>query len=357
MKDTKIMVAMSGGVDSAVAALLVRDEGHPTAGITMQLWHDNERLPDDLTPTTFDENAREARAIADRLGIPHVTVSLGDTFIRQVIEPFISTYVAGKTPNPCVVCNREIKFGALPAIARDMGYPLLATGHYARIECDTSGRFLLKKAKDASKDQSYFLWSLTQSTLSAVRFPLGEYTKADIRAIAAANGFENAHKSDSQDICFIPNGDYIAFIREHSDHTFPTGSFVDTMGTPLGEHAGIVRYTIGQRKGLGIALGQPMFVKTKDPIQNTVTLSTDAELFSDTLTASEVNWIACDAPTSAIRAEVKIRYRHTAAPATVEPIADGRVAVRFDAPQRAIAPGQSVVFYDGDTVIGGGVID
>ncbi len=357
MKDTKIMVAMSGGVDSAVAALLVRDEGFETAGITMQLWNDNKRIPDDLTPSCLDENAQEAKAIADRLGIPHVTVSLGDSFTRHVVSPFIDTYIAGKTPNPCVVCNREIKFGALPAIARDMGYPLLATGHYARIERDANGRFLLKKAADVSKDQSYFLWSLPQSTLSTVRFPLGEYTKADIRAIAAANGFENAHKSDSQDICFIPNGDYISFIRQHSDHTFPTGSFVDTKGTPLGEHAGIVRYTVGQRKGLGIALGQPMFVKTKDPIQNTVTLCTDAELFADTLTASEVNWIACDTPTSAIHAEVKIRYRHTPAPATVEPIGEDRISVRFDTPQRAIAPGQSVVFYDGDTVIGGGVID
>jgi tRNA-specific 2-thiouridylase len=286
-----------------------------------------------------------------------VTVSLGDSFYRHVIAPFITTYIAGKTPNPCVICNREIKFGALPAIARDMGFPLLATGHYARIERDTNGRFLLKKAVDSSKDQSYFLWSLTQSTLSSIRFPLGTYQKSEIREIAAANGFTNAHKSDSQDICFIPDGDYISFIASHSDHTFPVGSFVDVNGNILGNHAGIVRYTVGQRKGLGIALGQPMFVKTKDPLQNTVTLSTDGELFEDSLTASEVNWIACDAPTSAIRAEVKIRYRHTPAPATVEPISDGRVSVRFDTPQRAIAPGQSVVFYDGDTVIGGGIID
>lgn len=357
MSDKKIMVAMSGGVDSAVAALLIRDEGIPAAGITMQLWDESSHLRDDRSPIQRDANAREAYAIASLLGLSHVTISLGDSFYRHVIEPFVATYIAGKTPNPCVVCNREIKFGALPTVARELGYPILATGHYARIEQDATGRYLLKKAVDASKDQSYFLWSLTQRVLSETRFPLGDRQKAEIREIAAANGFTNAHKSDSQDICFIPNGDYISFIREHSDHTFPTGSFIDENGTVLGEHAGIVRYTIGQRKGLGIALGQPMFVKTKDPIRNTVTLCTDAELFSDTLTASEVNWIACDTPSSPIRAEVKIRYRHAAAPATVEPIENGRVSVRFDTPQRAIAPGQSVVFYDGDTVIGGGVID
>lgn len=323
----------------------------------MQLWNENSRVFDDRTPSELDTNAKEARAIADRLGIPHVTVSLGDTFLSHVVEPFISTYIAGKTPNPCVICNREIKFGALPAIAREMGYPLLATGHYARIEKDVNGRALLKKALDTGKDQSYFLWSLTQNTLSSVCFPLGEYTKPEIREIAAANGFENAHKSDSQDICFISDGDYISFIAKHSDHDFPKGAFVDVNNTVLGEHAGIVRYTVGQRKGLGIALGEPMFVKEKDPIRNTVTLCRDELLFSDTLTASDCNWIACDTPTSPIRAEVKIRYRHTAAPATVETIENGRVAVRFDTPQRAIAPGQSVVFYDGDTVIGGGMID
>ncbi len=356
MGNKKVMVAMSGGVDSAVAALLVRDHGFQTSGITMCLWSEHSSVPDETPAPCPDENAREALAIADRLGIPHTTVALGQTFYRSVVTPFIDSYAIGKTPNPCVLCNRHIKFGVLPAIAHDMGYPTLATGHYARVEQDASGRFLLKKATDTSKDQSYFLWSLTQKTLSSVLFPLGGYTKPEIREIAAAHGFTNAHKSDSQDICFIPNGDYVSFIHNHSDKEFPKGHFLDVEGRTLGEHEGLLRYTIGQRKGLGIALGQPMFVKAKDPIQNTVTLCTDAELFSNTLTASEVNWIACDTPTTPIRAEVKIRYRHTAAPATVEVIDNGRVAVTFDSPQRAIAPGQSIVFYDGDTVIGGGVI-
>ena len=357
MNEKKVMVAMSGGVDSAVAALLVRDAGYDAAGITMRLWDKNTRIPDQAPSQDLDENAREAYAIAKCLGIPHVTVSLGESFWKNVITPFIDTYVAGKTPNPCVVCNRDIKFGALPTIAREMGYPLLATGHYARITRDANGRYLLQKATDTSKDQSYFLWSLTQDRLASVLFPLGNYTKPEIREMAAANGFTNAHKSDSQDICFIPNGDYIAFLQQYGNVSMEKGSFLDLEGNVLGSHNGMVRYTVGQRKGLGIALGQPMFVKEKNALQNTVTLCQNEALFSDVLTASDCNWSACDIPATAIRAEVKIRYRHTAAPATVEPIDNGRVAVRFDTPQRAIAPGQSVVFYDGDTVIGGGVID
>lgn len=357
MKQQNILVAMSGGVDSAVAAWLLQKDGYDVVGITMRLWSESERLLDDLSDTSSDRNVEDAKKIADLVGIPHVTVSLGESFYRDVVSSFISDYIAGKTPNPCVVCNKTIKFGKLLDIARERGFDKLATGHYARIEKDATGRYLLKKPLDENKDQSYFLWSLSQDTLSSVLFPLGEYTKPEIREIAAQNGFVNAHRADSQDICFIPNGDYVSFIESQSERSFPKGLFLDTKGNPLGEHQGLIRYTVGQRKGLGIALGQPMFVKEKDALANTVTLSTNEELFSSTLTASSVNLIACDALASPVRLQAKIRYRHPPAMATVEQINADRLSVRFDTPQRAIAKGQSLVLYDGNTVVGGGIIE
>ena len=357
MNEKNVLIAMSGGVDSAVAAWLLQKDGYDVAGITMRLWSESERLFDDLSDTSSDENIADAKKIADTLGIPHFSVALGESFYREVVSSFISDYIAGRTPNPCVTCNKTIKFGKLFDIARERGFGKLATGHYARIEKNASGRYLLKKALDENKDQSYFLWSLSQDTLSSVLFPLGEYTKPEIREIAAQNGFINAHRADSQDICFIPNGDYVSFIEAQTDRAFPKGKFLDTAGNPLGEHHGLIRYTVGQRKGLGIALGQPMFVKEKNALANTVTLSTNEELFSSELTASSVNLIACDAISSPIRVQAKIRYRHTPAMATVEQIAPDRLSVRFDTPQRAIAKGQSLVLYDGDTVVGGGIID
>ena len=353
----KVLIAMSGGVDSAVAALLAHKLGYHIAGITMRLWDENGRLPDDLVTPAEDDNVRDARAIADRLGFPHHTVTLGESFYRDVVTPFIDSYIAGQTPNPCVICNRDIKFGKLLEIARDMGYDRLATGHYARVEKDASGRYLLKKAKDEAKDQSYFLWTLSQDVLSSVLFPLGEYTKPEIRAMAAEHGFVNAHRSDSQDICFIPGGDYISFIQSQVKQDFPAGDFVDTEGRVLGQHAGLIRYTVGQRKGLGIALGEPMFVKAKDPLQNTVTLSRNEALFSREITATGIHWIACDSLPAPTRLQAKIRYRHVAADAVVEQIDATRILVRFDTPQRAPAPGQSLVLYDGDIVIGGGIIE
>lgn len=344
----KAMVAMSGGVDSAVAALLVRDAGYDTAGLTMRLW-DGKKSQDDI-------NTADARAVADHLQIPHHTVSLDEDFYRHVVMPFIDEYVAGRTPNPCVICNRDIKFGSLLKAAKALGYDRMATGHYARVERNENGRFLLKKARDESKDQSYFLWTLTQDVLSSVLFPLGNYTKAEIRAIAATHELASAHRSDSQDICFIPNGDYIAFIESKTRQTFPKGKFVDTNGIVLGEHEGLIRYTIGQRKGLGIALGEPMFVKEKNPLDNTVTLCRNDALFSQELTATDINLISCDTIPAPVRLQAKIRYRHAPAEAVVEQIDDKRLSVRFDIPQRAIAPGQSLVLYDGDTVVGGGII-
>lgn len=346
---------MSGGVDSAVAALLISSEGYKSAGVTMKLWTDGQPFGDafDVSP---DENCLDAKLICDRLGIEHFSVSLGESFRSCVVGNFIDEYVAGRTPNPCVECNKSIKFGRLFDVAERYGYDILATGHYAKIEKNPSGSYSLKRASDESKDQSYFLWSISPSRLSQIILPLGDMTKAQIREIAAKHGFENAHRKDSQDICFIPNGEYASFIKVHSDACFPAGNFVDMRGNILGAHSGIINYTIGQRKGLGIALGQPMFVRAKDASKNTVTLSTDSELYSDTVTAHNINLLECDRLTAPERLSVKIRYRHTPAPATVIQTSENTLSVKFDEPQRAAAAGQSLVLYDGDTVVGGGVI-
>ena len=354
--NNKAIVAMSGGVDSAVAALLVKQAGYDTAGITLKLWSEAERVTDTDSGTT-NNDIEDAKKIAEILGIPHIVSSLGDSFRACVIDKFISDYVRGATPNPCVECNRYIKFGKLLDITLDLGYNKLATGHYAIVEKSPSGRYIIKKAVDASKDQSYMLWSLTQDTLSHVILPLGIYKKSEIRELAAENGFVNAHKSDSQDICFIPDGDYAKFIRENTDIDFPCGNFVDVNGNILGQHDGIIKYTVGQRKGLGIALGRPVFVKSKDPATNTVTICDNDELFSKRLTASRANFIACDDIPAATNLLAKIRYKHEASPATVIQTDKDKFVLEFKEPQRAIASGQSVVLYDGDTLVGGGIID
>lgn len=352
----KILVAMSGGVDSAAAALLIKQSGAETAGITMKLWSPDERVTDTDSGIT-NSDIEDAKKIAAQLEIPHYITSLGDSFRRCVIDSFISEYKSGATPNPCVECNRCIKFGKLLEVAASMGYDKLATGHYARIEKTPSGRFVIKKAADTAKDQSYVLWSLTQEALSRVILPLGDYKKSEIREMASQYCLANAHKSDSQDICFIPDGDYAGFICRATGEDFPAGNFVDTEGNILGAHGGLIKYTIGQRKGLGIAVGRPIFVKAKDPISNTVTLCDDAELYSCTLTASRINFIACDDMYTPTKLQAKIRYKHDAAAATVIQTSPDTFTLTFDEPQRAIAKGQSVVLYDGDTLVGGGVID
>ena len=354
--EEKVLVALSGGVDSAAAALILTEMGYKTAGATMKLCQKDDGETDGGAVVVPTKDIADAKSICDALKIEHYAVSYSQSFCRGVIESFIEEYKNGGTPNPCVECNRKIKFGVLLDFARERGFDKLATGHYAKIEMSADGRYLLKCAADKNKDQSYFLWSLTQEQLAHVLLPLGDMTKDEIRALAAKHGFANAHKSDSQDICFIPDGDYARFIKEYTGESFPEGSFVDLDGNVLGKHGGIINYTVGQRKGLGIALGKPAFVKEKNVAQNTVTLCDDADLYSKTVNATSANFSAVDKLDAPARLSAKIRYRHAPAMATVTQTSLSTFTVEFDEPQRAAAKGQSVVLYDGDVVVGGGII-
>lgn len=346
----KALIAMSGGVDSSVAALLTIKDGYECQGATMKLY-DNKSFS---RPCGNDSDIEDAKAVCDRLSIPHIVFDFCDEFKAEIITRFISDYHDGATPNPCAYCNRYIKFGQLLNKMKELGFDKIVTGHYAKVEFE-NGRYLLKKAKDEAKDQSYFLYSLTQEQLSHIMFPLGDYSKDEIREIASENGFVTAKKSDSQDICFVPNGDYAAFIEENTGKNYPCGDFVDKSGKVLGTHKGIIRYTIGQRKGLGLALPYPMYVCEKNVADNNVVLCKDEELFSSEFYANDFNWITVS-PTGSIRCLARVRYRHKEQPANVTPLEDGRVKIIFDEPQRAIAKGQIVVLYDGDTVLGGGTI-
>ena len=356
MTKKRALVAMSGGVDSAAAALLLQNQGYDISGITMRLWNENS-LTRNRIDNIDDENSAQARKIADKLCFEHFSVDMSQCFNESVVLPFIDDYKNGKTPNPCVECNKRLKFGKLLDITHEKGFDFLATGHYARIERTPNGEILLKKALDAKKDQSYFLWSLKKDSLSHILLPLGDFSKDQIRELARQNGFSNADRGDSQDICFIPDGDYVAFLQKHGNLSFTEGRFIDINGKTLGTHKGIECYTIGQRKGLGIAFGRPMFVGEKNVTDNTVTLCDDAELYKKELCATNINLLVNDTLEGKVRLQAKIRYRHTAASASVIRTSEDTLSVVFDEPQRAITKGQSLVLYDGDTVVGGGIIN
>ena len=345
MTQSKALIAMSGGVDSSVAAYLMKEQGYLCDGATLRMWDSG------------NDNVRDARAVASSLGMQLHVLDAEEPFRNSVIDRFICAYEGGLTPNPCMECNRYMKFGFLLDKALEMGYDLVVTGHYARIRHnENTGRYLLYKAADSAKDQTYFLSCLTQHQLAHASFPLGELTKEQVRAIAEEQGLVNARKRDSQDICFVPEGDYFRFMQEYTGKDYPAGNYLDLEGNVVGKHCGAVAYTLGQRKGLGLAMGEPVYVCAKDMEKNTVTVGPNEALFATTLRAKDWNFLPFPALTEPLHVMAKARYRHTEQPATVYPEENGFARVVFDTPQRALTPGQAVVLYDDDMVVGSGTI-
>ena len=357
MEKKKVVVGMSGGVDSSVAAYLLKEQGYDVIGVTMQIWQDEEE-------TVQEENGGccgltavdDARRVANKLGIPYYVMNFKQEFQRDVIDYFINEYRQGRTPNPCIACNRYVKWESLLKRSMDIGADYIATGHYARIIKLENGRYTLKRSATLAKDQTYALYNLTQEQLSRTLMPVGDYAKDEVRKIAEKIGLRVANKPDSQDICFVPDGDYASFIEESTGEKIPTGNFVDVNGKVLGQHKGIIHYTVGQRKGLGLSLGHPAFVLEIRPETNEVVIGSNEDSMTNTLRANRLNFMSIDDLHGEMHVFMKIRYNHKGCTGTIRKVAEDEILCTFDEPQRAVTPGQAVVFYEDDYVLGGGTI-
>ena len=356
----RVVVAMSGGVDSSVAAAIIKREGYQVIGVTMQIWPSNKRADevDRFGGCCGIDNIDDARRVAYKLGIPHYVVNFRDIFTQTVIADFCQEYSLGRTPNPCIKCNQYIKFDALLEKTRELGADFVATGHYARVESDTArGRYLLKQGIDRGKDQTYVLYPLTQEQLAHTLLPLGDFTKARVREIARELELPVAAKPESQEICFIPDNNYRKFLEDYIPQAVKSGPILDRQGDTLGKHRGIPFYTVGQRQGLGISAKEPLYVIAIESERNAIMVGSKKEVYANELLASGLNWITITQLKQPIEVKAKIRYQHEAAEAVITPLNEDRVQVRFKEPQMAITPGQAIVFYDGDLVIGGGTIE